>query len=212
MITNVSEAIQLAVLIACFVLALLRALRAHNAAWLSIVCFFACMLLGNIYYFGFLVVFGDYPHYSYIADLSWIAGYIFLLMLMVECDQKRGLTAPVLLAWIPVAIGAVCCVYYIYANGYPLLNVADNGLVAALGFFAVRGLVARPDEDLGNGLASNRLLHVAVLAFFIVEEGLWLSSMIPDPSGDYAVYSIVNYALTLSYAAILACAWRSRDL
>ena len=209
---NVSEATQVLMLAVCFALSLVRALRTRNVAWLEIVCFFACMFLGNVYYFGFLVVFGDTPHYSYIADLSWIAGYIFLLMLLIECDQRRGPIAPIPVAWIPVAICAACCIYYIYAAGDPFLNLADNGLVAALGYFAVRGLLSQPDEDLGKGFAESRLLHAVVLAFVFVEQGLWISSLLPDAMPDYAVYTVFNFALSLTYAAILASSWKHDDL
>ena len=214
MIYSSSEAIQLIVLGACFALAIVRALRARNSAWTEVTCFFACMLLGNVYWYGYLAVFGDTPGVSIIPDLSWIAAYVFLLMLLIECDQGRGLTAPVPAAWIPVAVCAACCVGYIYASGYPLLNLADNGLMAALGFFAVRGLVAHSDdasEKQGKCFACNRLLHGAVLAFVVVEEALWMSSLL-DPTVDLAVYGIFNYALTLSCAVILAAAWRSDEL
>ena len=212
MIYEASEIVQLVVLVVCFALALIRALRARNAVQLEVACFFACMLLGNVYYYGFVVVFDDFPHYSYIADLSWIAGYVFLLMLMIQCEHERGPVAPIPAAWIPVGVSAACCAAYIYVNGYPLLNLADNGLVAALGFFAVRGLVARPEEELAPGLATSKPLHAAVFAFFVVEQALWLSSLIPDAGPDYVVYTAFNYALTLIYAAILACSWRHDGL
>ena len=212
MIYEASEAIQLVMLVACFALALIRALRARNAVWLEVVCFFACMLLGNVYYYGFMVVFDDFPHYSYIADFSWIAGYVFLLMLIIQCEQERGPTAPIPVAWLPVGVSAVCCAVYIYANGYPILNFVDNGLVAALGFFAVRGLVAKPEEDFAPGFATSKPLHFMVLVFFVVEQALWLSSLIPDAGPDYLVYTVFNFALTLTYAAVLACSWRYDEL
>lgn len=212
MIFEASEAVQLAMLAACFGLSLVRALRTHNAVWLSIVCFFACMLLGNVYYYGFMVVFDDFPHYSYIADLSWIAGYIFLTMLLVQCNLRRWPAAPVPAAWVPVAICVLCCIFYIYMNGYPLLNIADNGLMGGIGFFAVRGLLSLPGEDLGKGFAGSKPFHAVVLAFVVIEQGLWLSSLIPDADFNFTVYSVFNYALTLSYASILACAWRHDDL
>ena len=188
--------------------AIVRALRVRNAAWLEVVCFFACMLLGNTYFCGFVAGFGDSPHYSYIADLSWIAGYVFLLMLMVQSEHERGPVAPILAAWVPVGASAVCCAIYIVANGCPLLNLADNGLVAALGFFAVRGLVAKPEEELAPGFATSKPFHAAVLVFFVIEHTLWLSSLVPSEANGDLLYTVFNYALTLAYAAVLACSWR----
>ena len=206
---STSDAIQLVVLAACFAFALVRALREHNTTWLSIVCFFACMLLGNVYWFGYLLVFGETPQYSYIADLAWIAGYVFLLILVVEADRSRGVSAPVPAAWAPVVLCAACCVFYIVTSGSPLLNIADNGLLAAIGFFAMRGIVAHPEaRSTDNHLADNRAFHVAVLAFVIIEQALWLSSCLlePGPIDTVNPYIVIGFVLTLSYAAILGCA------
>ena len=214
MIYSSSEAIQLLALAVCFALALVRALRIRNTPCIEIACYFACMLLGNVYWYGYLAVFGDTPSASYISELSWIAGYVFLLMLLVECNQRRGLIAPVPVAWIPVGVCAACCVYYIYANGHPLLNLVDNGLVAALGFFAVRGLVITTRdaaESSGRSFTDNRFFYGAVLVFIIVEQVLWLSSLF-DPTADLVVYAVINHLLTLSFFAILAAAWRSDEL
>ena len=216
MIYSASEIIQLLVLAVLFALTLVRALRLRNAAWLSVVCFFACMLFGNVYWYGYLAVFGDTPHYSYIAELSWIAGYIFLVLLLVECDQQRGVAAPVPAAWIVVAICAALCVFYIATSGTPLLNIADNGLVAAIGFFAVRGIAARTGAPLEGRsgckrFSSNKAFHWAALLFVVAEQALWLSSLVPDPGPGSAIYTVFNFALTASYASILLCAWKSDE-
>ena len=216
MIESVSDAVQLAALAACLALSLLRALRKRGSAWTAVACFYACMLLGNAYWLGYQLVFGDIPHYSRISELSWIAGYVFLVMLAVEMDRERGVAAPVPAALIPVAACAACCVFYIADSGSPLLNIADNGLLAAVGFFAVKGAVApvaQPTEDSqpARSLAGNRPLHAALLAFVVVEQALWLASCFPDPEllSGVDLYIVLNYVLTLSYATILACAWKS---
>lgn len=215
---SISDAVQLTVLVVCFVCSVLRVLRERNSAWITVTCFFACMLLGNVYWLGYQVVLGDIPHYSRIAELSWIAGYVFLLMLMLEADRIRGVSAPIPAAWIPVVVCAACCIFYIVDSGSPLINIADNGLLAAVGFFAVRGLVATPDVRFEEGLpyrrfAYNRALHAAMLAFVAVEQALWLASCFPELAflGSVEPYVVFNYVLTLAYAALLACAWRSSE-
>ncbi len=216
MIEGVSDAVQLLALAACFALALARALRGRSTTWVTMTCFYACMLLGNAYWLGYLLVFGETPHYSHIADLGWAAGYVFLLMLVAESDKRRGVSAPIPAAWAPVAACVACCAYYIATSGDPLLNLVDNGLLAAVGFFAVRGICARdgasPGEDPGRAdLSRNRAFHWAALAFVAVEQALWLSSslLVPGPIGEANPYIVANFALTLSYAVILACAWKS---
>lgn len=211
MVESISDAVQLAVLAVCLTLALVRAARSRSAAWVTAACFFACMLLGGAYWLGYQLVFGDIPHYSYIAEMSWVAGYVFLLMLAVEADRARGVVAPVPAAWVPVAVCAACCAFFIADSGSVLLNLADNGLMAAIGFFAVRGIAAKaPEGGPVAGIAGSRAFHWALLAFIVVEEALWLSSCLAGPSLASAVnpYVMLNCALTLVYAAILAVAWR----
>ena len=212
MIESVSDAIQLAVLAACFVFAIVRALRARNTMWVSFVCFYGCMLLGNAYWLGYLLVFGETPRYSYIAEMAWIAAYLFLLMLLIEADRCRGMSALVPAAWVPVAVCGICCVYYIASHGSPFLNLADNGLLAAIGYFSVRGVASQPPSGTdGNRLADNKAFHVAALVFVVVEQALWLSSCFlePGPISSVNAYIVLGFALTLSLASILVCAWGS---
>lgn len=212
MIESISDAAELAVLAACFALAVVRALRERNQMWTTLTCFYACMLLGDAYWLGYLLVFGETPRYSYVADLGWIAGYVFLIMLAVEADRKRGVSAPVPAAWVPVAACAACCVYYIATSGDVPLNLADNGLLAAVGYFAVRGIAAtRPVGSDGGRLAHNRVFHWSLLAFVAVEQAVWVAStfLAPGPILGMNAYIVVSFALTAAYAAILACAWRS---
>ncbi|MBQ9041668.1 MAG: hypothetical protein IJ111_02505 [Eggerthellaceae bacterium] len=214
MIEGITDAVELVVVAACLAASLWRALSARNMAWVTLACFQACVLLGGVYWFGYLVVYGETPHYSYVPDMAWIAGYVFLLMLVVEADQRRGVAAPVPAAWIPVIACAALCVFYIVDSGSPLLNTVENGLLAAIGFFAVRGIVAEPTSSQTDGrLAHNKPFHWAVLAFVAVEQAVWLSSCFlePGPITEINPYIVLSCVLILVYAAILACAWKSGD-
>lgn len=218
MIEGVSEIASLVVMAACFGLALARAWRKRSTAWVTLALFFGCMLLGDVYWLGYLAVFDETPRYSRISELSWVAAYAFLLMTEIEADRRRAVSAPVRTAWVPVVLCAAFGTYFIATFGSPLLNIADEGLLAAAGFFAVRGFVAKPTDHAGDSsvesLAYNRRFHAAVLAFILVEQALWLASCFLDPGPIETVnaYIVLNYVLALSIAAILACAWKSDDL
>ena len=211
-IESISDAVQLAVLALCFTLALVRALRERSTVWTSIACFYACMLLGNVYWFGYLIVFGETPIYSYIADMGWIAGYVFLAMLLAETDRARNVSALLPASLIPIVLCAACCIFYIATSGSVLLNIVDNGLLAIIGFYAVRGIAAHSDSSKHvSKLAANKAFHWAVLAFVIVEQALWISSSFLEhgPIAAVNAYIILSYVFTLAYAAILVCALRS---
>lgn len=214
MIESISDAVELIVLAACLAASLARALSTRSMAWVTLACFQACVLLGSAYWFGYLVVFGETLHYSYVSDMAWVAGYVFLLMLVAEADRRRGIAAPVPAAWIPVVACAAFCVFYIVDSGSPLLNIVENGLLAAIGLFAAKGIVSVPSGELTDAhLAGNKPFHWAVLAFVAAEQAVWLSSCFlePGPIAEINPYIVSSYALVLTYAAILACAWRSDE-
>lgn len=206
MIEAVCDAIQLLVLAVCLGLSLWRAFATRGTAWLMLACSFGCMLLGNVNWLGFQIVFGETPKVAFIEDLTWTAGFLFLALVGKLCDDARAPSPPVPAAWIPVVICAACCIFFIVSNGEPLLNIVENGMLAVVGIFAVRGLAA----ESGDGLARSRLFHGAMLAFVLVEEALWLSSCFLLPGEIVAIdpYIVCDYALTLACAALLACAWR----
>jgi hypothetical protein len=210
MIEAVCDAVQLAILAACLILSLWRAFTTRGAVWFMLACFFGCMLLGNVNWLGYQVVFGETPTTAFIEDLSWTAGLLFLALIEKQCDDARAPSPPVPVAWIPVTLCAACCVFFIASNGEPLLNVAENGLLAAVGFFAVRGLAIGS----GDGFSRNRLFHGAMLAYVIVEEALWLSSCFLWPGEIVGInpYIAFDYALTLASAALLVSAWRCDEL
>ena len=210
MIEAVCDAVQLVILAACLGLSLWRAFATRGTVWLMLACFFGCMLLGNVNWLGYQVVFGETPTVAFIEDLSWTAGFLFLALIEKQCDDARAPSPPVPVAWIPVALCAACCVFFIVSNGEPLLNVAENGLLAAVGFFAARGLAAGS----GDGFSRNRLFHGAMLAYVVAEEALWLSSCFLQPGEIVTIgpYIVFDCALTLASAALLACAWRCDGL
>ena len=210
MIEAVCDATQLVALAACLGLSLWRAFATRSTAWLMLACFFGCMLLGNVNWLGYQVVFGETPKVAFIEDLSWTAGFLFLMLIGKLCDDARAPSPPVRMACVPVILCTACCVFFIVSNGELLLNIAENGLLAAVGFFAVRGLAAEG----GDGLAHSRLFHGSMLAYALVEEALWLSSCFLLPGEIVAIdpYIVFDYALTLASAALLASAWRCDDL
>ena len=212
MIEGVSDGVELVVVAACLAAALVRAFSTRSMTWVTLACFHACVLLGSTYWLGYLLVFGESPRYSYVPDMAWIAGYVFLLMLVTETDHQRGVAAPVPVAWVPVIACAAFCIYYIVDSGSPLLNIVENGLLAAIGFFAVRGIVALPSADPSDGrLAGNKAFHWAVLAFVVVEQAVWTTSCFlePGPIAEVNPYIATSFGLVAAYVAILVCAWDS---
>lgn len=205
-----SENIALAIYALCFAVSLARAFKLRTKLWVVLAFGYGCNLFAQLYWTGFMAVYGDTPMYFYIADIGWAAQFLFIIMLLVECNIKRAPKPPLSAAWAPVVVSAFLCVYYIYIGSNVVACLVDNGFIAAIGFFAVKGVA---EASGGRGkvpLSQNRAFAGMCLVFFVVELGLWTASCFSDDLP--MAYVLFDYALFASQVGMLACAWRSEDI
>jgi len=206
MIELLSDALYCIAGFLCFVLALVRLNRVRSRPWLTLTFSYGCNLFAQVYWSGYSVVFGETPRYFYVSELGWAAMYVFIIMLLAECDSKREYAQPVRVAWIPVVVSALLFVLIVYLAGNVPLNLADNGLMAIMGYFAVKGLFAEPSSN----FSGNRAYSASVLVFVIVELALWTASCFysttPIP------YIVLSNVLTASTIGMLVCAWKSEQI
>ena len=197
----------LVVCLLCFAATLVRLSQVRNRVWLTMVFAVGCSMIAEAYWTVYLVVFGETPAYFYVSEICWAATYVFFIMLLVECDASRDSHASVPAAWIPVAVSAVLLVLFVYLKGNPLFNFLDNGLMALIGYFAVRGMVAPP----APGLAGNRAFATSLLIYVIVELAVWTASCLIG-AGGFMFYVVLSYAIALALMLIVACAWKSEHI
>ena len=209
MLEAVSENIALVIYALCFTLSLARAFKLRTRLWVILAFGYGCNLFAQLYWVGFMAVFDATPMF-YIADIGWAAQFLFIIMLLVECNIKRAPNPPLSAAWAPVVVSAFLCTYYLYIGNNVVACLVDNGLVAAIGFFAVKGLA---EASGGRGkvpLSQNRAFAGMCLVFVIVELALWTASCFYDEAP--IAYVLFDYALFASQVGVLASAWRSEDI
>ena len=119
-------------------------------------------------------------------------------------DGQRAPEPPVAAAWVPIIIVIPQFVLYV-THGDIVLNVIDCSLMAAIGFFTVRGILTPYKE----GLAGNRAFHVSVFIWGLLQLTVWTASCFSTPVFSM-LYTVSDFLLTVSYAGILVCAWRVR--
>jgi len=211
-----SENLALALFALCFGLSLARAFRDRTRPWVILAFGCGCNLFAQAYWVGFMVVFGETPIYFYISDIGWAAQFLFIVMLLVECNIARAPNPPVSAAWAPVVVSAFLTIYYIYVGNNVIVCLVDGALIASIGYFAVKGLAAKPDEGAlaeGGGrklFRYNRVFAGMCLAFVVIELGLWTASCFY--SEVPIAYDVFNYALFASHVGLIACAWGSEDI
>ena len=172
-LSTIDNFIQLAVMAGCGIYAAVLFLRRREQAWLLLTCFYGAFALGLIYWILFLVFRSDVPRLSPVSDLSWLASVLFLLVLQttIRLPEERAYRPP--LAWAVPAFCAVMCLYFFQWGDY-FLNILWEVLLGACGYCALRGLLFARLQS--GELRSRQYFHMAVLAFVLLEHGLWVAS------------------------------------
>ena len=202
MIEIIENAIQLGMLGACLVLSLVHLYRRRDDLWIFLSSFYGCTFFALVYWLGYLVVFGVTPYLFYVSDLGWTASYLFMLVLEARLDEMRAPEPPVVLAWIPVVLTVPFFLLFI-THGDLILNVVQCSQMAAIAFFAVRGVCS----PYGEGLAGNRWFHVSVLVWVAVQLLEWAASCFWGAE-TFTPLIASDLALSATYAIMLVCAWR----
>lgn len=196
----IDNAIQLAVMASCGIYAAVLFLRRREQAWLLLTCFYGAFALGLIYWLLFLVFRSDVPRLSPASDLSWMASVLFLLVLQttVRLPGEGAYRPP--WAWAVPAFCAVMCIYFFQWGDY-FLNILWEVLLGACGYCALRGLLfARRQVGAARG---RQYFHSAVLAFVLLENGLWLASCDWQGSTLLNPYYWVDFLLSATFLTFL---------
>jgi hypothetical protein len=80
----VENTIQLVMTGACSGIAVYRAVRDNERAWALFALFSGIYCLGDLYWLLYLLFFGNTPQHYSVADMSWNASYLFLLLLIMR--------------------------------------------------------------------------------------------------------------------------------
>lgn len=156
-----------------FCAALRRYYRSRRQPWFLLACFYGTFSLGTLYWALHLLLRQETPQIFYVADLAWLASFVFLLALTLTltlptAEERRFRTG---LCWLVPAVCLPQFVLYV-THGDVLFNILMCGMTMLLACCAVRGLVFAKRR----GELRLRRFHRAVLAFAALEYALWTSS------------------------------------
>ena len=174
LISTIDNTLQLAVMVGCGIYSAVLFLRRREQVWFLLTCFYGAFALGLIYWILFLVFQLDTPKLSIVSDLSWLASVLFLLVLQTTiCLPEERAYRP-LWAWVIPVFCTVMCLYFFQWGDY-FLNIMWEMLLGLCGYRALRGLLFARRQR--SAVACNHsYFHLAVLAFVLLENGLWFAS------------------------------------
>ena len=85
---------QITVLLCACVAAGILAIRHRNRSLLILSLAYACFAMGTIYYVLYLVIIGIWPQVFYVAEISWLAAWLFYLSAQILRTDEVPLFAP----------------------------------------------------------------------------------------------------------------------
>lgn len=171
----------------------ISALRYKNRGCLILSFAYACFAMGTLYYVLYLAIIGRVPQVFYVAEISWLASYLFLLSLEILRLQSRQIR----FSW-TAAGGALCmvigvCIAQIF--GPSLLMIAlfalTAGAVTYLAIFHMRS---------GNGFWQT---DVCMIVCLVLQVLLYLVSGVIRDYTDFNGYFVVDMLLTTFWAALM---------
>ena len=211
MLDGIENALQIAILLICALIALCRAVSLQSRAWALLGFFFGSWMLGNLYWMFCLIFYDTSPQVSIVSDLSWYASFTFLYMLLRQAAPPEGAREKRLLPWLAfvftLGMAVFYCAFYVQWNekeGYHFIlwDKAINNLIYAvlmglLIFSAIRRLIDR------DRYPAQCALSVAILIFCLLEYCLWTASCFWFDASLANPYYWADFLLSLSFLLFL---------
>ena len=89
MIESLENSIQIAILLVCACISLVRAITQKSKTWTILVFFYVSVMLGDFYWVIYLIFYQKNPTLSLVPDLSWLASYLFLYLMLKELYPRN---------------------------------------------------------------------------------------------------------------------------
>ena len=211
MISFIENGIQLAVTCVCAVIALYYGVRRKERTWILLGLFYGIFFLGDLYWQLYIIFYHNASPVFYIADYSWYASYLFLLMMLIQINIKNAKDykfrlRPVFLL-IPLFTLAMC-IFYMQWGDY-LVNLIAAALMAGLIWHAFYGLKTIHDHPEQG--PERRMLFLVTLLFCGTEYALWTSSCFWMGETIENVYYWFDILLSASFVLFLPALRKAVD-
>lgn len=193
MIESLENSIQIAILLVCACISLVRAITQKSKTWTLLVFFYVSVMLGDFYWVIYLIFYQKNPTLSLVPDLSWLASYLFLYLMLKELYPRNQTGKRSILPWFGV-IFAVAMAICFMAFGKILQNILYAALYGLLLFSTIRTLT-----EWQGKLQKNVWFPWQILIVSLIEYGSWIASCLWDAFSLTNPYYWFDFAMTISF-------------
>ena len=81
---------QILVLFGAMIASAVTACKRKSRDFLLLAGGYGCFMMGTLYYVLHLIITGDVPQIFYVAEISWLAAYLFFLSLSISRRSLKG--------------------------------------------------------------------------------------------------------------------------
>lgn len=159
-------------------------------------CAYGSIMLGTLFYMLHLTIIGDIPRIFYVSEISWMAGYLFFLFLVILRDEREAAEfrpVPALLALLTLAAS----VHSEVMGNSVLMSLAFGAAAGAIVY--ISSLKIHRAHSCGTSPAAFdcRMILVVILQILVY----FVSEYVSDYS-TFNLYFAVDILFTLSLCSL----------
>jgi len=177
---------QIVVLLCAAAAAGIFALRRRSRDLLILSLAYACFAMGTIYYVLYLVIIGIWPQVFYVAEISWLAAWLFYLSMQILRTEGMKLRVSLPAGAAAAFIAAVAFFDHDFGPSY---FVSGATVYLSVSHIQHGGLYRKRD--------------ILMVICVVLQVLLYLISNFTHDYTRFQLYYAVDLALTLSMAALL---------
>lgn len=189
----IDNSFQIIILGICTIIALFLALRYKSRNMLILALAYACFCMGTTYYILYLIIRGNVPQIFYVAEISWLAAWLFYLSVQILRMEKIGYCFSWLAGGLAILIAIVAFADRAFGPSlfFSALFALTAGMNLYLSILGIRSV--HPYRSMDALMAACTVLQVLVY-------------LVSDFTRDYTCFNLyfaVDITLTLSMVALL---------
>ena len=159
-------------------------------------CAYGSIMLGTLFYMLHLTIIGDIPRIFYVSEISWMAGYLFFLFLVILRQERKNVDfqpVPAMLAMFTLAASV-----HSEVMGNSILMSLAFGMIAGAIVYISSIRIRRAHLSGTHPAAFDRMMIAVVILQILV---YFVSEYVSDFS-TFNLYFAVDILFTLSLCSL----------
>ena len=171
-------------------------LKYSSRKLMVLACAYGSIMLGTLFYMLHLTIIGDIPRIFYVSEISWMAGYLFFLFLVILRQERKNVDfqpVPAMLALFTLAASV-----HSEVMGNSILMSLAFGMIAGAIVYISSIRIRRAHLSGAHPAAFDRMMIAVVILQILV---YFISEYVSDFS-TFNLYFAVDILFTLSLCSL----------